>query len=206
MKPIWITFTGLDARTDMDRVEDLTKRYAIEWGILFGGRLGKNRYPPRSVVDEAIRRGLPLAMHLCKSFAADANEGTPPIDYAGFSRIQVNRAAGQYDINALARLAKSTLLPVIAQHRTDSFPQSPPGVFWLQDSSGGRGQLPSYWAKPFRPEQIVGYAGGLNPENVVDAVRHMPAKTFWIDMETGVRTDDWLDLDKCEAVCRAVYG
>ncbi|GAA4256618.1 hypothetical protein HLK65_28415 [Azospirillum formosense] len=28
---------------------------------------------------------------------------------------------------------------------------------------------------------------------------------YWIDMESGVRTDDWLDLDKVEAVCRAVY-
>lgn len=25
---------------------------------------------------------------------------------------------------------------------------------------------------------------------------------FWIDMETGVRTDDWLDLDKVEKVLK----
>jgi hypothetical protein len=29
---------------------------------------------------------------------------------------------------------------------------------------------------------------------------------YWIDMESGVRTDGVFDLAKCEAVCRAVYG
>jgi hypothetical protein len=29
---------------------------------------------------------------------------------------------------------------------------------------------------------------------------------YWIDMESGVRTGGWLDVAKCEAVCRAVYG
>lgn len=205
MRPRWITFTGLDEQTDMDRVEALTKRYPVEWGVLFGGRLGKNRYPPRRVSDEAAARGLPLSMHLCGARAAEANEGVSPSSFAGFNRIQVNRAAGQYDLAALGRLAGNVQRPIIVQHRASLFPESVQGVQWLQDNSGGKGRLASYWAKPFVADQLVGYAGGLNPDNVADAVQHMPAKNFWIDMETGVRTDDWLDLDKCEAVCKAVY-
>jgi hypothetical protein len=31
--------------------------------------------------------------------------------------------------------------------------------------------------------------------------------TYWIDMESGVRDDDnRFSLDKCQAVCEAVYG
>jgi phosphoribosylanthranilate isomerase len=52
----------------------------------------------------------------------------------------------------------------------------------------------------------VGYAGGINPDNAAEVVSRIQADRYWIDMETGVRTGDWLDLDKCEAVCRAVYG
>ena len=206
MKPRWVTFTGLDERTDMARVAALTRAYPVEWGVLFGGRLGKNRYPPRSVSDAAVKLGIPLSMHLCGPRAAEANEGTPPASYHGFSRIQVNRAQGQYDLDAMARVSRHTLKTVVVQHRTARFPPSAAGVQWLQDTSGGKGRTAAFWAIPDTPEQLVGYAGGLNPDNVADAVARMPAKNFWIDMETGVRTDDWLDLDKCEAVCRAVYG
>jgi hypothetical protein len=29
---------------------------------------------------------------------------------------------------------------------------------------------------------------------------------YWIDMESGVRTDDRFDIEKCRAVCEAVFG
>lgn len=205
MKPKWITFTGLDEKTDFDRVEDISKRFPVEWGILFGGKLGSNRYPGTVVVDSATSRGLVLSMHLCGSYAADANKNIPPANYSGFNRIQVNRAPNQYDLESLQKLHEQTKLNIIVQHRTQEFPDDIPGIQWLQDNSGGKGVLPSYWSKPFDPDQLVGYAGGLNPDNVAQAVNFMPAKNFWIDMETGIRTDDWLDLDKCEAVCKAIY-
>lgn len=206
MKPRWITFTGLDAQTDMGRVEALTKRYPTEWGVLFGGRLGKNRYPPRDVADEAEKRGLPMSMHLCGAIAAEANSGYAPQDYRAFRRIQVNRAEGQYDMHTLSQLAAFIDRDIIVQHRARVFAETLSGIVPLQDTSGGKGKAASFWATPFRPDQLVGYAGGLNPDNVADAVARMPATNFWIDMETGVRTDDWLDLDKCEAVCKAIYG
>jgi hypothetical protein len=42
----------------------------------------------------------------------------------------------------------------------------------------------------------------------VDEVLAAVASTgpYWIDMESGVRTDDRFDLGKCRAVCDAVYG
>ena len=61
--------------------------------------------------------------------------------------------------------------------------------------------------KPFK----VGYAGGFNPENVADKLHYLLTNDevgdFWIDMESGVRTDDWFDLDKVRrvlAICNEV--
>jgi phosphoribosylanthranilate isomerase len=61
--------------------------------------------------------------------------------------------------------------------------------------------LPPY---PGRP---VGYAGGIGPDNVVDIIKRINAAgPYWIDMESKIRTDNWLDLKLCRAVCEAVYG
>ena len=72
----------------------------------------------------------------------------------------------------------------------------------LIDPSGGRGIssdikiLPSF--------HKVGYAGGITPDNVREKLSFLMDKirigSFWIDMESGVRTDDWFDIDKVRAV------
>lgn len=203
--PRFITFTGIDARTDLARCEALAARYPIEWGILFGGKPGKSRYPQNDIIDNALAADIRCAAHLCNDFAEAANNGATFDLIRHFNRVQVNRDAGSYDLGALSTLATDTGTDVIVQHRAMYFKAPVPGLAFLQDQSGGRGVLPSYWAIPHERDQMVGYAGGLNPDNVADAVRHMPAREFWIDMETGVRTDDWLDLEKCAAVCQAVY-
>lgn len=75
----------------------------------------------------------------------------------------------------------------------------------LFDVSGGTGLLPGAWAEA-DPAIHCGYAGGLNPDNVQDellkivAVSPSSEAEFWIDMESGVRTDDWFDLDKVTKV------
>lgn len=60
---------------------------------------------------------------------------------------------------------------------------------------------------PGLPNKLVGYAGGINPDNVskfLALIAH--ADNFYIDMESGVRTNGWFDLDKVESVCRQVFG
>ncbi|RYD73538.1 MAG: phosphoribosylanthranilate isomerase, partial [Verrucomicrobiaceae bacterium] len=74
------------------------------------------------------------------------------------------------------------------------------------DPSGGRGVAPTRWPINQSP-RIVGYAGGITPENcraVLDQVGELSQQGFWLDMESGVRTDDWLDLDKCTSVLEQV--
>lgn len=49
----------------------------------------------------------------------------------------------------------------------------------------------------------------LRPENVAIALKDLGEKAlrYWIDMETNVRDEnDYFSLEKCRAVCEAVYG
>jgi len=68
----------------------------------------------------------------------------------------------------------------------------------LLDASGGRGINTPPSVLPLSCK--VGYAGGFNPDNVSEKLSYLLANhttgDFWIDMESGVRTDDWFDLDK----------
>lgn len=71
----------------------------------------------------------------------------------------------------------------------------------LWDSSGGRGVVSDDWALPFF-ERFTGYAGGLSPDNLTEKLEKFfqlqsPVE-IWIDTETGVRTNDELDLVKVE--------
>jgi phosphoribosylanthranilate isomerase len=71
----------------------------------------------------------------------------------------------------------------------------------LFDPSGGTGKLPSEW--PSTPAGCpVGFAGGISPDNVREVIQAIGPREYpwWIDMETGVRTDNKLDLEKVSRV------
>ena len=212
--PQFVTFTGIDNKTDLDRVKDLSARYPIEWGILFGGKLGGNRYPSNETVDEiltgAIFNKLRLSAHLCGKFARAAvnykdGELFESIqDVASFSKFQIN--AVQYDMAAVIRFQQKANRPVIIQVRGKTFPEPVEGVTYLHDQSGGKGKVPT--SRPAqRPDMpLVGYAGGIGPVNVTEILSQIEGHNFSLDMESNIRTDDWLDLDKCAQVCQQIWG
>lgn len=77
----------------------------------------------------------------------------------------------------------------------------------LVDGSKGKGKSPESWEidQKFRDvagKLSFGMAGGLTPENVVDEVwRFINENGFipdWVDAETGIRTENELDHEKCE--------
>lgn len=76
----------------------------------------------------------------------------------------------------------------------------------LFDASRGNGVRPSHWPDPF-PNKRCGYAGGLNPDTIEEDLaaidRAAGSATVWIDLETGVRTNDELDMEKVETVIAA---
>ena len=202
----------------------LWDRYpSVELGVLVGQHSGeprRKRFPPLAVVeqwrDTAAHVGRDMALHLCGPYSRAVMEGnTAPVLRLsdGFRRVQVN--ATSYNYERIAQFAEaSSCDSVILQQRY------PPGtepplrhhkVEYLQDASGGRGLSDfSAWAAPIDMQTRWGYAGGLGPANIDRAIGfadEFNGFRLWLDMESGIRDpDDWLDLNKAEAVCEAVFG
>ena len=222
-----LTFTGIDRLTAVDEVFALHERYPkTEFGILAGwqpnglGQEPPNRFMDRSLVeawrDLAQEHGLPLAIHLCGHLSKDVMAG----DFdglilplcAGFSRVQINSRS--YDYGQVAQFAEAVDCPqVILQRRGPLSPQQGlvhPKVEYLLDNSGGQGREGfDAWDPPSAGLDRHGYSGGLSPENIgrgLEFVDRFRGQKFWLDMESGVRSNDWLDLDKVESVCQQAFA
>jgi hypothetical protein len=96
----------------------------------------------------------------------------------------------------------------------------------LYDASGGKGQTNNFWPQPFAPTIIYpngkavivsnlmldkllqGFAGGFGPDNIRQNLNSIEKNTYindiWIDMETNIRTNEKLDLNKCRQVAQIV--
>ena len=205
MKPAFLTFTGIDAGTDLARVESLSNTYPIEWGVLFSpDRQGQEpRSPAMSVIDNFRDLDVRKSAHLCGDYSKMVMKGHPlPVDFTGFERVQIN--SRKPDAKAIAGFAANNLLLGIMQTRDLEFPEDE-GIAILFDRSGGFGRPPEAWPK-HPGGRLVGYAGGISPENIQQVLESVDSSgPYWLDMESGIRTDDMLDLDKCEAVAKAVY-
>lgn len=223
-KPDFITFTGLDDHTSLDEAAALQRRYPIEFGLLFSEkRQGSGRYPSiRTVEDSLLALPGSVSAHLCGSIAREvASKGTfahtqglvrsalfPMLGRRrSFSRIQVNAPSNAYNLDALADFQVKTRAMVIAQARGPAFPEDE-RVLWLHDESCGRGASAKHYP-PANQYKFVGYAGGINPANVLTVIESVSAVcsgAYWLDMETGVRdSTDRFSLDACRRVCEAVY-
>lgn len=206
-KPDFITFTGADDRTRISGMAALSARYPIEWGILFNpDRQGRDpRFPGQVTLELMASSGFRLSAHLCGEASDAVMRGRPlrpPVPFDGFARAQLNHA--KPSVEAIGRFQQSRKLRAIAQCRGERFPEDA-SIDWLHDLSGGRGIETPTW--PTYPGRLAGYAGGIGPDNVLDAIAAIGATgPYWIDMESRIRTDDWLDLTLCEDVCARVYG
>lgn len=212
-KPQFITFTGVDDETDPVELVKLADDYPVEFGLLFSPkRQGiEPRYPRIDTISWLVEE-LPLrwSAHLCggdaRSVIAEDNSQHGALLNL-FQRVQINTADPKADPIRIAGWAARHNLRAILQCR-DGFPRVS-SVDILFDASGGRGISPKGWPIATRTT-FCGYAGGLNPENVAAAVADIGAQEhlrYWIDMESGVRDEhDRFDLNKCRAVCEAVYA
>lgn len=209
-----ITFTGIGADTDIKVLKEIQDEYPIvEWGVLLSKNWKENgpRFFDPSKLTYLRWQGLNLSCHLCGSVArAVVSENWEPAFkvargmFGLFQRCQVNISMEQpndqtqymrppIDLNELIIQQKSAENMNIfnaIKNRTK--------MSVLLDASGGRGiDTP---VKPLNiPGLKVGYAGGLNPENVGEKLEYLMKNVegeFWIDMESGVRTDDKFDINK----------
>lgn len=210
--PLFITFTGVDARTNVENMRWISDRYPVEWGILFSrSRQGvENRYPALDTAMRVMESGLRIASHICGEMAREIMgyaAGDPcrfPMHRA--RRVQINHP--HPSVPAAQRFGQMEGKRCILQCRGAVFPPEH-DVDWLYDVSGGNGLRPGVW--PAHPGRLVGYAGGINADNVLDTIKSINGLMgrcgpYWIDMESGVRTDDWFDLVKVREVCALVYG
>lgn len=209
--PVFVTFTGAD-RTDLvPGMQALSARYPIEWGVLIDPlREGIPRFPAPFVRRAMQCAGLRLSAHVCGIAARAIAEGHDTrLDFGGFSRVQINHGnAGSTESeirNCHLFGMRHGVRPILQCQ--GSFPADD-RMDWLYDVSFGKGVRPSTWPALVRQPPFCGYSGGLGPATVRDTlagIRIVPGASYWIDIESGVTTENSFDLSKCEAICRALF-
>lgn len=221
MKLQQITFTGIDGKTDLGALRELQQQYPMaEFGVLVAKnwRENGNRYFNPSYLDalgDCELSELNLSAHLCGSIARAAVRGDfgPFREWATaypyiFNRCQLNIATSKENPDSFELCEDAFLFDeIILQQRSvedcDLYLKSNTNehVTMLLDASGGDGIDTSLVA--FAGKK-VGYAGGINADNVAEKLTFLMENEevgdFWIDMESGVRTDDWFDIDKVRRV------
>lgn len=212
--PTFIAFTGVDRLDVLPDMRRLSARYPIEWGVLVDPEQEDKPLFPDAATRAALlaEPGLRWAAHICGAGARDivASPRETSVAVTGVQRVQVNHSfQGSSPAQVAAardygrRMGVRTVLQCAA-----AFPEET-GVDWLYDVSFGTGVKPSSWPALSADGPFCGFSGGLGPGTVADILPRIAAPAsalYWIDMESGVRTDGLFDLAKCEAVCRAVYG
>lgn len=213
--PAFITFTGVDDARLCSGMVRLSRKYPIEWGILIDrDKAGSRLFPGHDDIERFRSLGLRLSAHLCGSLAREVASGeNPAMDLGGFARVQVNHGrsgAVASVVSAVARFAAVNAIRGVLQCGGPQFPRHATGVDWLFDVSFGDGVRPAYFPPVRFHHPFCGISGGLGPDNVRDTIKTgievTPDVAYWIDMESGVRSAGAFDLQRCEAVCRAVYG
>lgn len=221
MKLKHITFTGIDHLTDLDALEQIQQRYPfVEWGVLLSHdwKANGNRYFNPQYLPVFKFRHLRLSAHLCGRLAyyAAINSWQQVYNVTGpffdvFRRCQLNVANLKYPIERCDVKVPYTLDEVIIQQRSASdcdfflSGEKNEQVTVLLDASGGQGIDTPIEVLPFDGKTSkVGYAGGINADNVGEKLQYLlendSVGDFWIDMESGVRTDDWFNLNKVHDV------
>ena len=219
MKLKYVAITGADDGVTVDELNALAREYPfVEWALLYmPERAGEKRFPSAAWLKDFAThyKGAHKAMHLCGGAFLGFIANDPSIlkTMKGFRRIQLNlefgNVDGKYDPQKLLAQVKAhpefefviqytdkrkNLLPALAEI---------PNHALLFDGSAGAGVLPGSWPAPLSGH-FCGYAGGLRPENVKENIEKIASAAgdyaTWIDMESGVRTDDNFDLAKVRQV------
>jgi len=224
-----VSLTGPDDQTDISKLIDLAARYPfVEWALLY---VPHNEGAPRNPTKhwrQAFFKHLAhqSAVHLCGELAFRqllSNDLPEDILVAPRLQLNINARRREFTDDEVIRVYSRALAfgpDIILQYHPgtaasiERFIQQVPAahldrVHVLLDSSLGLGRAPDKWACPETlKHRYVGFAGGISPDNinaVVTAVEGI-GMPCWIDMESGIRTDNQLDAAKAEIVLKAVFG
>ncbi len=213
-KPAFLAFTGVDRMELLPQMQTLSRLYPIEWGVLVRpGGAPDALFPPDEVCAAILAAGgLRLAAHVCGEAALEIAErgDTTVFNPAGHQRVQVNHGfCGSTPAQASRVRDYGRRHGVRSVLQTRGYFPSESGVDWLFDVSFGAGKRPDHWPALPPNGPFCGFSGGLGPDTIAETLAEIaPAEGvfYWLDMESGVRTDGWPDLEKCRAVCEQVYG
>lgn len=218
-----VTITGADDDTSIDEMLAISKEFTfVEWGILFSPTRGAvSRYPSWSWLLKLKERkddfkDASFSAHICGGYTQEmltygASEvlGMGPLSATDevFSRYQLNFNAQKHTVcDGFYDLLHKFKKPIILQFNNANLAvnarvisQVKHPIHFLYDSSGGQGVEAQTYSAPIK-NHYTGYAGGLTPDNIEQAVTKISTVAgdaeIWIDTETGVRTDDKLDMQK----------
>lgn len=208
---IRVTFTGIDHRTIDRDLQELQRRGA-ELAILVSSKTEfSNRYPAVVYIRDMIAclDRKQLAVHFCGStIRKEIVNGAWDWLISQVARVQINGVVSPEFLTPLCQ--RFTGIEFITQNCPANALLL--GVKTLNhavlvDGSGGRGITPAKWEYPITTKP-VGFAGGLGPHNIrteLPKILQASREGAWIDMETGIRTDDWFDSSKAMAVLNSVY-
>lgn len=213
VQPVFIAFTGVDSAELLPAMQQLSRHFPIEWGVLVDDAREELLFADPDIRARLLEApGLRYAAHVCGEqaglIANDPAHAT--INLAGFQRLQVNHGfsgSSPEQIENSIRFGRSQTIRTMLQTLGD-FPGDA-RLDWLYDTSFGTGKTPARWPTISAGGPFCGFSGGINAENAAEVVKTLAAPEgaqYWIDMESGVRTEGRFDLAKCEAVCRAVFG
>jgi hypothetical protein len=200
----------------------------IEWSVLYSdskSQTNHTRYPSYSFCKEFLEKSSKTnyvhgSLHLCGSVIERyLNKEQDVMELCkNAQRIQLNLNIKEYpDHTKLTERLWSVVKQfghsiILQQNKTkEKFMQVflaqeffPVPISILHDGSGGFGREITQ-AVPPDEKYFTGYAGGIKPENVVNIVNliennNPDNKKYYIDMESGVRTDNIFSLEKCGQV------
>lgn len=205
-----VTITGADDQVMHEDLVKLSKEFPfVEWGILFSiSREGTARYPTLPWIEKFLplkqENDLQISVHLCgqasygayiAGYTQDINPFIGIADRIQINGFRANRAGGLLKLpdsfEYILQVPSADKLEETAKFTTNLLKASA-----LFDPSGGKGLPATEWPKP-PPNLKIGYAGGINIHNIDSVLDILSDRDydFWIDMESGVRTDDRFDLD-----------
>ena len=218
-----VTISGADDQTPPNQLLAISEAYPfVEWGILLTpGQEPRQRYPTLAWIHqlESLMNGaMKVSGHVCGGWAKKICRGqfSEELDRPMFTRMQLNLAHFiAREISDFGTIA--SCLPMDREYIVQVGAAEHEGLRLahalqnhghltsvLFDASGGHGLTPDRWPEPVSNLKC-GFAGGLSPHNLENQLRilsaHVGDTTMWIDMESGVRTEDGqeLDLDKVRA-------
>ena len=218
-----VTLTGVDDHTSLSELSKLTDAFPfVEWAVLYTPhREGVGRNPGKAWREAFFEALAPhSAVHLCGAQAFEqllAGALSPEILRAKRMQLNINVRRDDFaQAQVLEVFARALdLCPaVILQYHPRSAElvgrfistlseADAARCHVLMDASGGTGRSPERWSRPEALNRsYVGFAGGLGVTNIRAALNELSLyhRPYWVDMETGVRTDERFDVTKAALI------